>query len=113
MRKLRRQTGQSLIGMLVVLVIIGIVFWYMFGGTGEESGGMNPVETVEKGKEVQTQSELNVLKQAIRLYRATEGRYPPDLEALVEADHVPRSALTGPDGEEYQYTQDNGSVKAP
>lgn len=100
-----------MVGMLVVLVIIGLVFWFTWGGPGEDGGGMNPQETVEKGKQTHVQTELKTLEQSIQLYRTKNGRYPSDLEELVDANMVPGSAIKGPDGSRYDYNPETGDVQ--
>lgn len=101
-----------MVGMLVVLVIIGIVFWWTMGGSGSGEGGFDPKETVERGRQAQVKTELRTLEQAIQLYRTKNGQYPPDLQTVVEDGSATKSAIRGPNGDLYNYNPETGEVSA-
>ncbi|MGM0381231.1 MAG: type II secretion system protein [bacterium] len=113
---LLNQRGSGMIGLLAVVVIIGIVFWYMSGGNGGSiapSSPSNVKESIEKGEEAGRDMELKTLEQAIRLYQSEHGQYPDNLQTLAEEGYVANSALTDPDGETYDYKPSTGEVSKP
>jgi competence protein ComGC len=110
MIRISRERGQSMVGMLVVIAIIGLVVWWSWGGGGSDGGGINPQETVEKGRKAQAEIEISTLEQAIQMYQSRKGQYPPSLEVLAEDGFAKKSAIKGPDGELYEYNPETGKV---
>ena len=112
----KNQRGSSLVGLLVVIFIIGIVFWYMTAANDDIDSPDSPggvLESLEEGREAGQQQDLRRLREAIQLYRAERSTNPDSLQVLVEEDYLPASALTDSEGETYNYDPQTGEVEAP
>jgi general secretion pathway protein G len=87
-RKGRRQRGFTLIELLVVCAIIGIL---------SAVAVANYRRSIVKAKEAVLQQDLYTMRTLINQYFADKGKYPSDLQALVE-DHylqtIPKDPFT-------------------
>jgi competence protein ComGC len=110
------EKGSGLIGMLVVIVIIGVVFWYMNSGGGQTGSSYSPPsggkiqESLQKARQSASKQELAILRQAISIYRAERGANPPTLRTLAEEGYVSESALRDSEGKKYEYDSTSGEV---
>jgi len=85
----RRARGFTLIELLVVVAIIGIVVTVAAG---------QYMRSIRKAKEAVLKEDLYIMRTAIHQYFADKGRYPADLNALVEDSYlkaVPTDPITG------------------
>ena len=86
--KRRRASGFTLVELLVVCAIIGILASVAVG---------NYRRSITKAKEAALQQDLYTMRTLINQYFADKGKYPMDLNALVE-DHylqqIPRDPIT-------------------
>lgn len=74
-RRAGRQDGFTLIELMIVVAIIGIVAAIAVGQYGR---------AITKAKEATLRENLHVMRTQINNYFADKGRYPYDLQALVE-----------------------------
>ncbi len=84
--KAARQRGFTLIELLVVVAIIGILAAVAVG---------NYRHAITKSKEAVLKEDLFIMRSAISQYFADKGRYPYDLQQLVD-DHYLRSVPVDP-----------------
>jgi general secretion pathway protein G len=75
----RRAPGFTLIELLVVVALIGILAGVVVG---------QYQRSIRKSKEAVLRENLFRTRNAINLYFADKGRYPYDLQALVEDDYL-------------------------
>lgn len=104
------ERGQSLIGILIVAAIGALLAWYLLGGNGTSGSNSNPRQTLRKSREAQSQQDISLLRRAIKRYRMDNGKYPPDLQTLVDEDYVSGGAVKAPNGNRYDYNPQTGSV---
>lgn len=88
MRALKR-SGQSLVGVLVVLVIIMLGYWFFMRGGNMGSGPVGPhgEQTVykaamNKASGVECMSNLRQIRQALQMYEQTNEKKPAALTDL-------------------------------
>jgi general secretion pathway protein G len=86
--KTRRDAGFTLVELIVVCAIIGIL---------SAAAVANYRRSIVKAKEAALQQDLYTMRTLINQYFADKGKYPADLQALVE-DHylqaIPRDPIT-------------------
>ena len=85
----KRSKGFTLIELLVVVAIIGILAGVVVG---------QYQRSIAKAKEAVLKENLFRTRSAINLYFADKGRYPYDLQALVDDQYLrdmPRDPITG------------------
>jgi general secretion pathway protein G len=86
--KRRRAAGFTLVELLVVCAIIGILASVAVG---------NYRRSITKAKEAALQQDLYTMRTLINQYFADKGKYPMDLNALVEDKYlqqIPRDPIT-------------------
>jgi general secretion pathway protein G len=84
----RRQRGFTLIELIVVCAIIGIL---------SVAAVANYRRSIVKAKEAVLQQDLYTMRTLINQYFADKGKYPSDLQALVEAHYlhaIPKDPFT-------------------
>jgi len=88
MRTLKR-SGQSLVGVLVVLVIIMLGYWFLMRGGNTGSGPVGPhgertiyKAAINKASGVECMSNLRQIRQAIQMYEQTNEKKPTALADL-------------------------------
>ena len=85
----RRARGFTLIELLVVVAIIGIVVTVAAG---------QYMRSIRKAKEAVLKEDLYIMRTSIHQYFADKGKYPADLNALVEDSYlkaIPVDPITG------------------
>jgi general secretion pathway protein G len=85
----RRSGGFTLMELLVVIAIIGIVVTVAAGQYRR---------SITKAKEAVLKEDLYIMRTAINHYFADKGKYPQDLNALVEDSYIkaiPADPITG------------------
>lgn len=85
----RRERGFTLIELLVVIAIIGILAATAVG---------QYQRNIQKAKEAALKQDLHTMRVLINNYFADKGKYPADLQALVEdryLQEIPRDPFTG------------------
>lgn len=120
--------GFGLIELLVVVVLIAAlagVYFVWFSPkraralkNAVESGNPTQVPTgpqtvlgqaLQKGQSVECMNNLRQLRQAIQIYVADNGTYPPNLQAL----NLPNMIRCPVTGQPYQYDPKTGTVRCP
>lgn len=81
MKANKRQRGFTLIELLVVIAIIGIVATVAVGSYQR---------SILKAKEATLKEDLYIMRQSINLYFADKGRWPLDLQDLVDEKYLMR-----------------------
>ncbi len=79
MRNRRRSNGFTLIELLVVIAIIGIIVTVASG---------QYQRSIRKAKEAVLKEDLYIMRTAINQYFADKGKYPADLQTLVEDKYL-------------------------
>ncbi|HIE52110.1 MAG TPA: type II secretion system protein [Armatimonadetes bacterium] len=110
-RKLR---GQTLVGLLVVIVILlGLAYWFFYPhGQRGKGGEATPVPqaAMERASGLECKSNLLQIRQAIQMYQMTGQGNPPNLKALNLG--VGEEFFRCPvGGEPYQYDPRTGKVR--
>jgi competence protein ComGC len=106
---LRGRRGETMIGLLAVIVIIAIlaVVFLRPGGKGQEKKSM-PAQVQQKASGVECQSNLNQVRQMIQMYQTDNEQNPPSLQAL---SGLPAGFTQCPvGGEPYWYDPQSGRV---
>jgi len=103
--------GQTLIGLLAVIVIISImaVVFLKPGGDGRNKGKSMPTQVKERAQGVECKNNLNQLRQAIMMMTQTDEAKP---KSLREISGIPESMFSCPvGGQPYQYDPSTGQVR--
>ena len=79
MTRLRKQTGFTLIELLVVMAIIATLLSIV---------APRYFESIEKAKEAVLRQDLKIMRDAIDQFYADSGKYPLDLEELVDKRYL-------------------------
>lgn len=102
----RRQTGFTLLELLVVMVIIGLLVGYV---------GPKYFSQIGKSEVKTARAQINALEQALDQYRLDTGRYPgteeglaalftkPSSEARWDGPYLKKAVPSDPWGKPYQY----------
>lgn len=64
------------------------------GKAVDDSLGLNRVRYLDRAKEVGTRAEFSNIKTAIVMYYTSQGRFPENLEQLVEKGYISQGVLT-------------------
>ncbi len=78
-RKREQETGFTLIELLVVIAIIGILVTV---------ATVQYKNAIRKARESVLREDLYILRDSIDQYYADKGKYPPDLETLVDEKYI-------------------------
>ncbi len=103
----RKERGFTLVELMVVIVLIGLL-------AGVVSVGVFGV--LKKGRITAAQGQIKEIEKAIALYKMETGRYPDDLNQLLEPVGVLDEGLmteipTDPWGNEYIYDPSGGTKR--
>lgn len=86
LRKSHRRRGQALIGLLVFVVVLIVLYLQFLGPRSTPEGERRKsvaVESMDQAKEVQLTSNLNQIRQGIRMYRSdNDNRVPASMDEL-------------------------------
>lgn len=103
MRKLlKQQEGFTLVELMIVVVILGIL-----AGIGVQQYN----DFREQAEKAVDDANKKMIRNAIELYRAINGSYPANIEALVGYGIEP--GMTDPEGDEYYFdisSDENGET---
>ena len=97
MRRRKRESGFTLVELMVVIVIIGLLATVVI---------INVMPAADRAATTKTRADIATLEQAINMYRLDHLRYPTNeegLRALVAGNYVPRLP-NDPWGNPYVYT---------
>jgi general secretion pathway protein G len=78
-RRIKKESGFTLIELLVVIAIIGILVTV---------ATVQYKNAIQKAKEAVLREDLYILRDSIDQYYADKGKYPVDLETLVEEKYI-------------------------
>jgi len=117
MIKFRHHTarGQTLVGILVVLVILlalAAVLFFRARGPGKGAAATTPKAAMQKAEATACMAQLSNLRQGLMIYQADHNGYPPNLQALDlgPGESYYRCPVTG---QAYQYNPQTGEVTCP
>ncbi|MDO8684825.1 MAG: hypothetical protein Q7N50_15285 [Armatimonadota bacterium] len=110
----------SLIGLIVALAIIMIVMYIYIGGNSKPAkpGSVQeyrsrPGKALEKGHEVECQSNLGQIRSAIEIYRSENESAPASLNDIQLGTSNPDFLKCPVGGEAYVYDAQSGTVRCP
>jgi len=108
-----------LVELLVVIVIIGVVAWYLMRspsnpvGTGTGTATTRPGIALEAGRKAACRTQLHQVRQAVEMYRLEHEGNPSSMADLAPAG-VTGEVARCPDGHEpYQLDPATGQVRCP
>ncbi len=110
--------GQALAALLVVILIIALIVAFVYIGqqTEKQRGKGQPERTtygmaLERAKEVECLNNLQQIRQALQMFVAEHGTYPPQLQAIrLPASVQPICPVTKVP---YTYDPNGGTVRCP
>lgn len=118
MKALRRprSQGQSLAGLLVVVVIIGLAVWYFFWGPKrgpKREVVSTPKAALEQARGTECLAQLQQIRQALQMAQTTEGQNPSSLSQLSSYGVTAQMLRCPQSGQPYQYDPASGQVRCP
>ena len=90
---LRKQSGFTIIELLIVIVVIGILAALVLNAFGNIQ---------ERARDTERQNDINAIHTQLELYYADKGSYPAELSALTDLNEEATNPPT--DGETYNFT---------
>jgi len=108
----RGSQGQSLAGLWVVVVIIGLAVWYFFWGPKREVVS-TPKAALEQARGTECLAQLQQIRQALQMAQTTEGQNPSRLSQLSSYGVTAQMLRCPQSGQPYQYDPASGQVRCP
>ena len=116
----RRLDERGMVGLIALLVVvaIGVILMYvLLGPMSKKSGGgyeTNPGRAMDKGREVECESNLRQIRGAIEIYRTEHDSYPPTTADISLGVSNPAELMKCPVGAEpYAYDPATGRIQCP
>lgn len=99
---------------LIFIVLTGMLYWGYF--YAKKFSSQEPIITgeeismpIQKAEEILRRANLNIIEKVIEIFKYSEGRFPEELNELVEKGYLVKIPDFG--DKQWEYNKQDGSVK--